>query len=550
MQLGKFEILEELGRGGFGIVYKARDMALDRLVALKILHPELLINHDFLRRFRQEARIAAQLDHPNLVPVYEFGESKGRYYIVMGYMAGGSLKELLKREGRLEPERAREVLGQISAGLTYAHRRGIIHRDLKPGNILFDGEGRARVSDMGFARLLGGESSLSMTGTGGIVGTPAYMAPEIWRGKGAGAAADVYSAACILVEMLTGKVLFEGESTPEVMFKHFEPLRLPDGLPREWIPAIEQALEKEPEERTGAVEELVSGLRAQGPDEVDGGRQAEEEEEPEPEETGSGAGEQPPEEGEGETETAPEPQRPKKPALYLMLGLLAVVAGFLIISQTTKPTMVRTFECKQVVDVPREECEALVSLYNSTKGDRWKHKYNWKKSTRVGSWYGITVSGGHVAEIYLPDNQLSGSIPPELGLLTNLQFLWLSYNQLSGRIPPELGRLTKLQTIWISYNQLSGSIPPEFGQLTNLVSLDLASNQLSGSIPPELGQLTNLEQLFLYDNYLSGSIPPELVNLKKLGTLSLRNNRLDTNAAEPLASFLKRLNPDWNIQSP
>jgi len=347
MQLGKFEILEELGRGGFGIVYKARDMALDRLVALKILHPELLINHDFLRRFRQEARIAAQLDHPNLVPVYEFGESKGRYYIVMGYMAGGSLKELLKREGRLEPERAREVLGQISAGLTYAHRRGIIHRDLKPGNILFDGEGRARVSDMGFARLLGGESSLPMTGSGGIVGTPAYMAPEIWNGQPAVPATDVYSAACILVEMLTGKVLFEGDTTPMVMKKHFDPLRLPDGLPREWIPAIEQALEKEPEERTGAVEELVSGLRAQVPDEVDGGRQAQEEGEPEPEETGSGAGEQPPEEGEGETETAPGPQRPNRLAFYLMLGLLAVVAGcmlagaasFLIISQTTKPIM-------------------------------------------------------------------------------------------------------------------------------------------------------------------------------------------------------------------
>jgi len=625
MQLGKFEILEELGRGGFGIVYKARDMALDRLVALKILHPNLVNDPTFLGRFRQEARIAAQLDHPNLVPVYEFGESKGRYYIVMGYMGGGSLKELLKREGRLEPERAREVLGQISAGLTHAHRRGIIHRDLKPGNILFDGEGRARVSDMGFARLLGGESSLSMTGTGGIVGTPAYMAPEIWRGKGAGAAADVYSAACILVEMLTGKVLFEGESTPEVMFKHFEPLRLPDGLPQEWIPAIEQALEKDPEERTGTVEELVSGLRAQGPDEVDGGRQAEEERE-------------------GGTETAPGSQRPKKPALYLLLGLLAVVASFLVgqqvarpirtattaepelaqvmeaavltatmVAETTavpelvqvmetdtlKPTIVRSPECEQIEDVPWEECEALVSLYKRTNGDSWKYKYNWKKSTRVGSWYGITVRDGHVTYInlsanylngsippelgqltnlellFLYDNYLSGSIPPELGQLTNLEllflydnylsgsipselgqltklvFLHLHSNQLSGSIPPELGQLTNLEKLYLDANQLSGSIPPELGQLTNLEKLYLNSNHLSGNIPPELGQLTKLEFLHLYSNQLSGRIPPELVNLRKCASLRLEYNRLDTNVGEPLANFLGKFIYYWaQTQSP
>ena len=261
MQLGKFEILDELGRGGFGVVYNARDKALNRLVAIQILHPNLVNDPSFLARFKQEAQIAANLDHSNLVPVYDFGESKGRYYIVMGYMPRGSLKDLLKREGSLSKERALEILEQIGAGLSYAHRKGVIHRDLKPGNILFDKEDKARVSDMGFAKLLHSESSSSMSTSGGLVGTPTYMAPEIWLGKGASASTDVYSLACILIEMLTGKPFFDGETTPEVMFRHFEPLQLPEGLAGEWKLVIEQALEKKPEKRFGSVAEFITRLQ-------------------------------------------------------------------------------------------------------------------------------------------------------------------------------------------------------------------------------------------------------------------------------------------------
>ena len=151
-RFGKYQILEELGRGGFGTVYKAQDTVLGRLVAIKILHAALVIESNFIERFRQEARTAAMLDHPNLVPVFDFGETEGRYYIAMGYMPGGSLKDLLKREGKLESKRAYEVLAQVCEGLEYAHTRGIIHRDLKPGNILFDENGKARLADMGFAR--------------------------------------------------------------------------------------------------------------------------------------------------------------------------------------------------------------------------------------------------------------------------------------------------------------------------------------------------------------------------------------------------------------
>jgi len=262
VQFGKYQILEELGRGGFGTVYKAQDKVLGRLVAIKILHGALIIEPSFLERFRQEARTAAMLDHPNLVPVHDFSETEGRYFIAMGYMPGGSLKELIKREGKLAPKRALEILEQVGAGLSYLHRKGVVHRDLKPGNILFDNEGQARVSDMGFAKLARGTSGMSMSASGGLVGTPAYIAPEIWRGKAASASSDVYSLACILVEILTGRVLFDGDSTPEVMFKHFEPLRLPEGLPGEWQPAIEKALEKEPGSRFENVLDFVKALRA------------------------------------------------------------------------------------------------------------------------------------------------------------------------------------------------------------------------------------------------------------------------------------------------
>ena len=265
MLLGKYEIQEELGQGGFGTVYKALDRTLQRTVAVKVLHPNLVNDRTFLGRFRQEARLAAQLDHPNLVAVHDFGEFEGRYYIVMNFMAGGSLKELIKKEAPFGEEKALAILEQVSAGLEYAHSRNIVHRDLKPGNILFDGEGNARISDLGFAKLIHSSASASLSTSGGMVGTPAYMAPEIWRGHQATSATDVYSLACVLVEMLTGEALFGAETTPEIMLKHFEPLQLPEGLPEAWKPVLEAALTKKQEERIQSVEEFLRQIKAVEP---------------------------------------------------------------------------------------------------------------------------------------------------------------------------------------------------------------------------------------------------------------------------------------------
>ena len=261
MKLGKYEILEELGRGGFGVVYKARDTVLDRIVAVKVLHPNLVNDLSFVSRFRNEAQLAAQLDHSNIVSVYDFGEYQGLYYIAMAYMPGGSLKDLLQKKGSLPEEEALTILRKVSDGLSYAHKKGIIHRDLKPGNILFDEEGQARISDLGFAKALHTDSSVSLSMSGGLVGTPAYMAPEVWRGEPATLQTDIYSLGCILYEMLTGEVLFEGKTPAEVMTKH-----LIDGpifnaqLSGSVRQLIAKALATAPANRHGSIEEFSAEL--------------------------------------------------------------------------------------------------------------------------------------------------------------------------------------------------------------------------------------------------------------------------------------------------
>ena len=261
--IGKYELLEELGHGGFGTVYRAREMTLDVIRAVKVLHPALVAAPEFIERFRREGRYAARLEHPHIVPVYELGEEQGRYFLAMKYLAGGSLKDLLTREGRLPFERALEIFSQIADALAYAYNQPekLIHRDLKPGNILFetlpDGSSKAavRLSDFGFAKALADASMSGSSASGGMLGTPAYMAPEIWRGKPpASPASDQYALACVFYEMLTGETLFTGDSPPEVMTKHVLdgpqfPVTWPADVPAGTSDVLKRALSARPEER-------------------------------------------------------------------------------------------------------------------------------------------------------------------------------------------------------------------------------------------------------------------------------------------------------------
>ncbi|HET6325183.1 MAG TPA: protein kinase [Planctomycetaceae bacterium] len=206
-QFPQLEILEHLGQGGMGVVYKARQRNLNRLVAVKILPPSVGADPAFAERFTREAQALAQLNHPNIVQVYDFGRTDEFFYFVMEYVDGVNLRALIHGE-KLEPEQALRIVPQICEALQFAHDEGIVHRDIKPENILIDKKGRVKIADFGLAKLLGrGAEDLSLTGTGQLMGTLGYMAPEqLQQAHSVDHRADIYSLGVVFYEMLTGKL--------------------------------------------------------------------------------------------------------------------------------------------------------------------------------------------------------------------------------------------------------------------------------------------------------------------------------------------------------
>ena len=264
--LGKYQIIEEIGRGGFATVYRAVDTTLDRQVALKVLDPLLMRDQNWVTRFQREARAVARLKHPNIIAIFEIGEAEGQLFIAMELVEGPGLDGLIAERGGLPWDETLHVLAQVAEALDYAHGEGIVHRDLKPANILLDPRRGAVLTDFGFARLVG-ESSMSVSLSGGVVGTPAYIAPEVWDGKETTPQTDLYSLGCIVYEMLTGKVLFDGQTPSVVMRQHLIdgpqfPERWPDGVRGSVQAVLRRGLALDPEERTGHAGELVSQLRA------------------------------------------------------------------------------------------------------------------------------------------------------------------------------------------------------------------------------------------------------------------------------------------------
>ena len=222
-RIGKYEIIEELGRGGFATVYRARDVELERVVALKVLHPHYAEDKQFVDRFRQEARAAARLRHPHIVTVYETGEADGQLYIAMEYLPGRTLQALLDAEGALFLERALPILEQVAEALDYAHAQGVVHRNVKPGNVMVEqaAEGvRATLTDFGLVKALAASTALTSRGT--LLGSPEYMSPEQadpQRAGEVGPAADRYALGVVAYQMLTGRVPFPG-NTPATLYAH------------------------------------------------------------------------------------------------------------------------------------------------------------------------------------------------------------------------------------------------------------------------------------------------------------------------------------------
>jgi LuxR family maltose regulon positive regulatory protein len=262
-KLGRYEILEEVGQGGFAVVYRARDRQLDRLVALKELRPMLLADPSSVKNFRQEARNIARLDHPNIVTIYDVYEAAQRQFIVMQLVDGSSLAELIAAQGHLSWSETVEIIRAVAEGLDYAHTRGILHRDLKPANILLDSNHGPMLSDFGLAKLIG-EAGTSVTAAGGVVGTPHYIAPEVWEGQGTTRQSDLYALGCILYEMLIGEKVFEGETPPAAMMAHFRPLALPnswpEGVPSDVAGVLATALAKKPAARYATAGEMAEAL--------------------------------------------------------------------------------------------------------------------------------------------------------------------------------------------------------------------------------------------------------------------------------------------------
>jgi len=258
--LGQYEVLERIGAGGMAVVYRAMQSSLGREVALKVLGAALVEDPVFLRRFENEARTVARLDHPNVLPIFDFGTVDGSTYLTMPFVRGGSLKEVLDR-GPLTVPQAWKYIQEIGSALHYAHEAGIVHRDMKPANVLIHSDGRALLADFGLARA--GDGQMALTSVGFTVGTPGYMSPEQAMGGAIDRRADLYSFSVMVFEMLTGSTPYEGNTPMELVLQTVQ-APIPSAvqrnprLPAELDAVLNLGLAKRPEDRPPTVKDLVS----------------------------------------------------------------------------------------------------------------------------------------------------------------------------------------------------------------------------------------------------------------------------------------------------
>ncbi|MGH2699653.1 MAG: Stk1 family PASTA domain-containing Ser/Thr kinase, partial [Actinomycetota bacterium] len=261
----RYRVVGLLGTGGMARVYRARDELLNREVALKVLNERLSSDPSFVERFRREAQNAAGLNHPNIVALYDYGDKDDRYFIVMELIEGRSLSEVIDEDGALMPERAAEIARDTASGLGRAHESGIVHRDVKPHNIMITKTGQTKVTDFGIARAVGGDAEATMTQTGMVIGTAAYLSPEQAQGNPVDARSDVYSLGCVLHEMLTGDAPFAGDTPLAIAYKHVRenPERasevnsdVPDALDA----IVMKAMSKNPDNRYADANEMAEDL--------------------------------------------------------------------------------------------------------------------------------------------------------------------------------------------------------------------------------------------------------------------------------------------------
>ena len=269
--LGRYRVLARLGRGGMADVYKGFQPSLDRYVAIKVLHPSMVDDKEFVGRFQREAKSVAALRHPNIIQVFDYDSQGDTYYMVMEYIDGPTLKaaleEVHRRREQVPLEVALRIVSDVGGALSYAHEAGVVHRDVKPANILLDRSGRIILTDFGVAKILTG-TKVTVTGT--VLGTPAYMSPEQGMGEHGDSRSDIYSLGVVLYELATGRLPFDADTPLAVLLKHVhDPLPLPrqvnPSLPEEVERIILKALAKDPSDRYASVQAMLAEIAALPP---------------------------------------------------------------------------------------------------------------------------------------------------------------------------------------------------------------------------------------------------------------------------------------------
>src|SRR5213595_2562997 len=265
---GRYRIERLLGKGGMGAVFLAHDLTLERDVAIKVLPPDVAQDEQIVRRFQQEAKTAAKLDHPNIIPIYRVESEGGLNYFVMKYVSGTSLEDLLDQKQPLPVPEIQRILWEAACALGHAHQRGVVHRDVKPANIMFDHDGRVMLTDFGISKAL--QAATGLTATGMIIGTPHYMAPEQGKGAPVDGRADQYSLGVVGYRMITAELPFAGDSVHTIIYKHIyeaPPLASAKrpGIPDALTVAISRALAKEPDQRFPTMEDFATAVWPEQP---------------------------------------------------------------------------------------------------------------------------------------------------------------------------------------------------------------------------------------------------------------------------------------------